>query len=126
MFTREKIFAVYEKPEASDPADRVVLVREGFSFGAFIFNVFWLVYKRLWLVMALYFALAVIVAMACQMLQVSEATQLYAQTLLQVLLAYHARDLEGWTLRRRGYRLAGILAAETEMHATRRYYEFAA
>ncbi len=126
MFTREKIFTVYEKPEASDPSDRVVLLREGFSFGAFFFNVFWLILKRMWWGIALYMGAAIAMATIAELLQLSEIAIIVLQLLLQVMLGYHANDIEGWALKRRGYRVAGVLAAESEMLAARRYYEFAA
>lgn len=126
MTTREKIFNVYEKPEASDPADRVALVREGFSFWAFVWGGLWLIAQRMWLVLAGYVVAAIAAGAICEMLHTSEAITLLLQLWLQVMLAYHVYDLEGWTLRRRGYRRAGVLVAESEMHAMRRYHEFAA
>ena len=126
MFTHEKIFTVYEKPEASDPADRVVLLREGFAFWAFIFNVFWLIAKQRWWVLGMYLAAATIIALGCELLHISETSAMLLQLWLQLVLAYHASDLQAWVLKRRGYRLAGLLAAESEMTAAQRYYEFAA
>lgn len=124
--TKEKIFTVYEKPEASDPVDRVVLLREGFSFWALIFNVLWLIANRMWLVLTGYVVVAIALAIACAALQASELATTLVQFWLQVMLAYHAYDLQGWVLRRKKYRMAGVLVAESEMYAMRRYYEFAA
>ena len=126
MFNRPKTFTVYEKPEVSDPADRVVLLRDGFSFGALIFNLFWLIYKRYWAVAALYLAAAVALLILADAWRWTETISMAAQLWLQVMLAFHAYDLQGWWLKRKHYRFAGVLVAESEMHATRRYYEFAA
>lgn len=126
MFNREKIFTVYEKPEAADPAERVLLLRDGFSLGALIFALLWLVYKRFWGIALLYLAALSVLLMMADMLRLSEMTTLVLQCWLQVMLAFHAYDLQGWWLRRKGYRFAGVLAAESAMHAERRYYEFAA
>lgn len=125
MFNRGKIFAVYEKPEASDPADRVVLLREGFAFWAFIFTVFWLIAKQRWWVLGMYIAVATVVAWGSELLHLSEISAMLLQLWLQLILGYHASDFEAWVLKRRGYRLAGLLAAESEMTAAQRYYEFA-
>jgi hypothetical protein len=122
----EKIFNVYEKPESAEPTERVVLLREGFSFWAFSLNALWLLANRMWLVFAGYLALSVIVTLLAQTLHLSEISTLLLQLWLQMMLGYHARDLEAYNLRRKGYRLAGVLAAESEMMAQRRYYEFAA
>lgn len=126
MFTpSEKIFVVYEKPEAAEPTDRVELLREGFSFWAFVLNLPWLVAKRLWWVLAAYFVASVALMLVGEALHLSQSSLLMLQLLLQLLLAYHAYDLQGWVLRRRGYRMAGVLVAESKMHATRRYYDYA-
>jgi hypothetical protein len=126
MFNREKIFNVYEKPESAEPTDRVFLLREGFSFWAFTFNALWLLVNRMWLVFAGYTAVSIALALLAQMLHLSEVSSMLLQIWLQLMLGYHARDLEAYGLRRKGYRLAGVLAAESEMMAERRYYEFAA
>ena len=126
MFTREKTFTVYEKPEASDPADRMVLLREGFSFWAFMFTLFWLIYKRMWLVAVYYLVAAGAVMLLVDAWAIPEPYSMLAQLWLQLMLAYHAYDLQGWWLTRRGHRFAGVLVAESEMQAERRYHEFAA
>jgi hypothetical protein len=121
-----KTFVVYEKPEAAEPTERVVLLRDGFSWGAFVFNALWLLVNRQWLVLALYVAAVMMLATLAQLLQLSEPSAMLMQLWLQVMLGFHAYDLQGWLLTRRGYRAAGILVAESAMHAQRRYDQFAA
>lgn len=123
--SKEKIFNVYEKPEAAEPTERVELVREGFSFFAFALNIFWLIFNRMWWVLLGYVAVAVVLAVGAQMLHLSEVSVMLLQMWLNLLLAFHAYDLQGWVLKRRGYRLAGVLVAQSELEAQRRYYEFA-
>lgn len=125
MFHSVKFYTAYEKPEASDPADRVLLLPEGFSWFAFLFNVLWLFYARLWFPALGYVALIAASFAAVEAGLLSEVTNGALQLWLQLMLAYHAYDLKGWQLKRRGYRLAGVLAAESEYAAERRYHEFA-
>lgn len=122
----EKIFNVYEKPEAADPADRMLLLREGFSYWAFLFGIFWLLMHRMWRVAVLFFAAQVVTASVGEILGFSQVSLGLLQLWLQVMLGFHAYELRGATLVRCGYRLAGVLVAESEMHAERRYHEFAA
>ena len=121
----EKTFVVYEKPEAAEPTERVVLLRDGFSWGAFVFNALWLLVNRQWLILALYVAAVMMLATLAQLLQLSELSAMLMQLWLQVMLGFHAYDLQGWVMKRRGYRMAGVLVAESEMVAQRRYYEYA-
>jgi hypothetical protein len=122
----QKIFTVYEKPEAAEPADRMLLLRDGFSYWAFVFGIFWLLMHRMWRVAALFFAAQVAIAFAGEVLGFSPTSLGLLQLWLQVMLGFHAFELQGATLARRGYRLGGVLVAESEMHAERRYHEFAA
>ena len=94
--TSEKIFNVFEKPEAAEPTERVELVREGFSFFAFALNVFWLVFNRMWWVLLAYVAVLVLVMGAAEMLHVSETSRMLAQVAMNLLLGFHAYDLQGW------------------------------
>lgn len=126
MFNHEKIFTVYEKPESAEPTDRVVLLREGFAWGAFIFGVLWLALHRRWLLLAGYILADGALMLLAAALHLSQPVSMLLQIWLQLMLAYHANDAYGWWLLRRGYRFAGVLAAESEMYAARRYYEFAA
>jgi hypothetical protein len=121
----EKIFNVYEKPEAAEPTERVELVREGFSFFAFVFHLFWLIVNRMWWVLLGYIIVGVTLAVGAHMLNLSQISVMLLQTWLNLLLGFHAYDLQGWVMKRRGYRLAGVLVAESEMVAQRRYYEYA-
>lgn len=122
----EKIFNVYEKPEASDPVDRVVLVREGFSLWAFVLGPLWLLVHRLWRPLLGYMIAATALAVVCEVEEVSDVSASLMQLWLQLMLGLHAGDVKSWVLERRGYRFAGVLAAESPMHAERRYYEYAA
>lgn len=120
-----KIFTVHEKPEAAEPADRVVMVREGFSYAAFVFNLFWLLVNRLWGPALGYVIASVALQMGGHALGVSPVSVLVLQFLLQLLVAANAYDLKRMQLAHQGYREAGVLVAESEMAAEQRYYEYA-
>ncbi|MDI3305671.1 MAG: DUF2628 domain-containing protein [Acetobacteraceae bacterium] len=82
-----------------------VLVPEGFSWLALFFNLFWLLFHRLWLAALAY--VAVVLALA---LLLPEPAGAVAAVAVQFLLACHAQDLRRWALARRGYRLAHVVA----------------
>ncbi len=82
-----------------------VLVPEGFSWLALFFNLFWLLFHRLWLAALAY--VAVVLALA---LLLPEPAGAVAAMAMQFLLACHAQDLRRWGLARRGYRLAHVVA----------------
>ncbi|MBW8269645.1 DUF2628 domain-containing protein [Caldovatus aquaticus] len=86
-----------------------VLLREGFSWGAFLFAGPWLLWHRMWLVLALYLATAALIGAL-----LPEGAAPYAALALHLLVGFHARDLRRWTLERHGWRLAAVVAARDE------------
>lgn len=123
MSLRTKLFTAYEKAELTEPADRVVLVPEGFSLWAFVFSFFWLIYHRLWVATLGYIVLLVLLGYVSEQFGLSEITVGLVQLFLQVMLGFSAHDLRRQSLRWRGYHFTGVVAAETPLNAERRYYD---
>jgi hypothetical protein len=90
-------------------------VREGFSWGAFLFGPFWLALRGLWLA-----ALLWLVAAAAAALLVPAAAAAAVLPALQLLLGFHARDLQRRALARRGYAQAHVVAERDEERALAR------
>ena len=99
-----RTWTVHLKPDAQP-----VLVREGWSWGAFLFGPFWLLFQRAWLPGGAVLALTLILAAAAR-----QPTQALLSLALGVLLGLLGRDLVRWSLQRRGYRLAHVLAERDE------------
>jgi hypothetical protein len=92
-----------------------VLVREGFSWGAFLFGPLWLLARRLWLPALLW--LVGVLALAALLPAAVSAAALPAA---QFLLGCHTRDLRRWALARRGYTQAHVVAERDEERALAR------
>lgn len=94
------VFSVHLKPQA--PPEKAVLVAEGFSFSAFLFTVFWALYKGMWIVaLALILTFAAIAALTAQFAlgdTIASAMQLAAALIFGVV----ARDLHRSSLRAKG------------------------
>jgi len=120
-----KVFTTHEKPDAADIADRVVLVREGFSYLALAFNLVWLLANRLWLAAAGYVLLVGLIQESGAALGLSEISVGMLQLGLQVMLGACAYDLKRHQLVRRGYELTGVVIAESAMAAQQRHYAHA-
>lgn len=86
------------------PGRAPVLVREGWSWGAFLFGPFWLLAHRAWVPGAAAF---VLFALACGVR--GAAGPLLG--VLAVAAGVFGRDLLRWSLERRGYHLAHVIAA---------------
>jgi hypothetical protein len=92
-----------------------VLLRDGFSWGAFLFGPFWLLLHRAWIPATLSFVTFFVFAF--------RLPASFANVLIPALLVLHGmsgNDMLAWALERRGYLLAHVLAARTEDDAMAR------
>ena len=113
------INTIHENGMKPDPADRTELVREGFSWGAFLFSGLWLLWNRLWLpALAYIFMMAVIARFGF-----SPAVLGVVQLGLQFWLGCYANDIKRWVLEHRGYGMRGVVCAESPMMAQIRVLE---
>lgn len=89
-----------------------MLVREGFSWGALIFGPFWLAAHRAWIAATLTLVAAILIVF----LTGAGISAALLATLV-VLLGLSGQDLRRWSLDHRGYLLAQIIVAHTELEA---------
>ena len=96
-----RIYTVHLKPDRAP-----VLLREGWSLGALLFGPLWLLSHRAWIPAALFVAVWVLAAALLP-------APLRGPALLGVALitAVTGRDMVRWSLARRGYVLAHVVAA---------------
>jgi hypothetical protein len=85
------------------------LVRDGFSFWAFLFGPLWLALHRVWIPAILMLVASILIG-RLTVPPVSTVLELG----LMVLIGLSARDLQRWSLERRGYRLAYPIVARSE------------
>ena len=95
-------------PTTGRPAAAPVLLREGYTFWGFLFGPFWLLWHRCWLaglgLLGLSLALAPLPAPW-------DGPALLG---LHAMIGLHGQDLRRWTLARRGWRLAHVVAGPDE------------
>ena len=91
-------------------ADREpILVREGWSSFAALFGPFWLLAQRAWLPGVVLLAVTALIRFVAP----AELQPVFSLA-LAVLTGVLGRDVIRWSLERRGYRLAHVLAARDE------------
>jgi hypothetical protein len=104
-----RIWTVHQRPAMADKPAWTVMVREGFSWLAALFPLFWFLAKRLWLVAALYFSLATFMGFV-----LPSSISPWAMMALQILTGFEARNLHRWSLERQGFRLMGVVQGRNE------------
>jgi hypothetical protein len=89
-----------------------VLVREGFSWGALLFGPLWLATHRAWIAAALTLAAFVLIVVLTR-----DGVSAALLTTLVVLLGLLGNDLRRWSLDHRGFLLAQVVVARSELEA---------
>jgi hypothetical protein len=121
-----KLFSVHYRHEDASSlsalADKAVLVREGFSWPALIFGPFWLAWRGMWLVLAFYVAVMLVVAAIARLFGLPDAAATIIATAINLLLALEGNDLLRWTLERRRYHERGVVLGNSLAEAEERFF----
>jgi hypothetical protein len=121
------VYSVFEPPaRGSDSvayAERFAFVRDGFSWGAFIFGPFWMLYHRLVLVLVLWIVVVAAITIAARLLAASPGSAQFVMLLLALLVGFEGVTMRRWTMLRRGWRDAGIVVADDREAAERRFFD---
>ena len=92
-----------------------ILLRDGFSWGAFLFGPLWLLLHRAWIP-----AILSLVTLFVVVFRLPPTISGVAIPALMLLHGLSGNDLLAWALERRGYLLAHVLSARTEADAVAR------
>jgi len=111
----------YQPPEDTTDAaaQKTVFIKDGVSLGALAIPALWLLFRRMWLVFLAWLAVSIAIALLIPTLGPVVAV---LSTLFTIGFALEANTLRGWTLERKGYRLVGIIDADTRDDAELRHF----
>jgi len=98
-------------PGDAGTLDRAVLVKDGFSWGAFVFSFFWFFAHRLWIAGLIVLIAAGALGASLQLLRVGAGAGVSAAFLFAVLLGLEANSLRRWTLARSGRPAVDVVRA---------------
>ena len=120
------VYTVHEplprKDEAFANPERFAFVRDGFYFWAFLLGPLWMLWRRLWLVTLLYFALSAALQGGLWALNGTGGVKFFVWFLLALLVGFEAGSLRRWTLTRRGWRNLGVVVGDDVETAERRFF----
>jgi hypothetical protein len=119
------VYTVHEPPvnpgQSADP-DRVVFVRDGFHFWAFLLGPLWMLWRRLWMVFVLYLVVMAVVGIVLYTTKLNDGAQFAIEFLIALLVGFEAGTLRRWTLRRRGFTEMAAVVGDDIESAERRYF----
>jgi hypothetical protein len=108
------------KPDSAPDPTAFVFVKDGFCWPALFIPGVWMIFRRLWLVLALYLAAAILFGLFAGMVEGIAPFALYL--LARFLVALEANGLRRWTLERRGFALIDVVEARNAREAEIRFF----
>jgi len=118
-----RIFTIYLRRHGLDPVKDVVVLKDGFSWPAFLAGSLWALWHHMWWVaLGLVIGAGIINGLGSLLFSdpYSPPVLAAAFALLSGLLAH---DLRVWTLERQGFVLSAVVSADHSEDALRRYLD---
>jgi hypothetical protein len=103
-------------------ADGAVLVREGFSWPAFVFGPFWLALRGMWIVLAVYAAAMTLLVVLARSAGLPETAVSILTSALNLLLGFEGNDLYRWSLARRRCHERAVVSGRDQEEAEARFF----
>lgn len=97
------IFTVYLPPGDAPAPEKIVFLRDGFSFPAFFFGPLWLLWARAWIMAGAWTLLLAAIGGLGAVLKIPSETMSLAGLAAAMVLGFEGERLVAWSLNRRGY-----------------------
>jgi hypothetical protein len=117
------VFVPQAETRTPEESERVVFLREKFSWAALFFGPLWLVWNRLWLGLAFWLAAMALIGTAVAALQPEEFVATLVLAVPSLILAFEATVLRQHKLVASGFREAGVVIADDIEGAERRFFD---
>jgi len=125
-------YAVFEPPlkersagnaDTLAHAERFRFVRDGFSWLAFLFTPFWMLFNRLWLAFICYILLMAVIGVGAMFVGIVGGAVTLASLALALLIGFEASTLQRRKLLRWRWRDRGIVVADGRDTAEQRFFD---
>lgn len=106
-------YAILMRDRRPERAPDIAVVPYGFSWGAFLFQAFWALYRGVWLTAIVLLAASLAISLATRALGLDPLAGAAVEFAGALVLAFLACDLRRFELVRRGFALATIVPARS-------------
>jgi Protein of unknown function (DUF2628) len=121
------VYAVFEpalrKNETQVAPERFRFVRDGFSWGAFLFGPLWMLWRRLWLALVIYAVLTAALLAGLWAINASAGVLIVVAFLWALLLGFEGASVRRWTLARRGWIERGVVVGRGRLAAEASFFD---
>jgi hypothetical protein len=120
-----RIWTIHEPASAAtslERAEKLVFIKDGFSWLAFFFSPLWMLYHRLWLGTLLYVLISAATIAAGALLPLGGGSEFLLGFVPMLYAGFEGNDLRRRKLERRGYTQIGSVAAKSGIEAEVAYF----
>lgn len=107
----------------SDIAERAIFIRDGLAWWALFFPFIWLIWHRLWIALAIFVSLSVVIAVAGETLPHGGSIALVLGLVVNFVVAFEGNEMRRWKLSRYSYEVAGIVSGRNIAEAELRFFD---
>jgi hypothetical protein len=122
-----RTYTIHEQPEPPadriERAERLVFVKDGFSWPAALFAPLWFLLNRLWWPLIAYVAVSAAFQIAQQTVSLDARWLGLIGLALNLLIGFEADTLRRWGLERRGWRMIGTVTGVSAAECERRFFD---
>lgn len=119
---RLTVFTVHAPPGTPQAQENLVFIKDRFSFWAFLAPFIWLMYRRNWRALAVYFAVNLLLSAFAAWAGFGPAVMFVPILLMGLYVGLEAAALRQGVLHRQGYHQIASVLATSEREAEQRYY----
>ena len=118
-----RVYTVHLRHRGLNPDNDIVLVSEGFCWGACVLSLIWALWHRMWLVVLGLVIVSVVLNVMIYMLGMDETTGYFLNVGIAILIGLVANDIRRWSLARLGFVDYGVALGDNQDDALARFLD---
>ena len=120
-------YTVHEPPDPPadriDRAEKLVFIKDGFSWAAAFFGPLWMIVHRLWWALLGFVVVVGGLQLVGKLAAVDQRWVALTGFAVNLLVGFEADTLRRWALERRSWRMLGAVSGRTYAECERRFFE---
>lgn len=118
-----RLYSVFLRDHGRVNDQNLLLVKEGFSWAAFVFTFVWALWNRMWWPAIVIFSVIVLSGWGAIQLGLGENIETVISISLGVGLGLIGNDIRRWSLERQGYQEVALVTGRNTEDAMRRFLD---
>lgn len=114
-------FSIFLKKNSDQKVEKIIALKDGFSWSAFFFSGLWFLYWRMWREFLVLFLVEIVIASVEKFS--SNFDQFFLATSFAIIVAVNANYWLADYLKRRGHQFVGVVFAKNSAEAKVRFIE---